>query len=218
MESIDNRYEFGSCRNCHISRKEKDKIKRFYCKAIGIKSETVLEELAENSHIYKLNAKTLLIQENEKVEQISFLYKNGDIVKAYYKNQKGKKQTHCFAHLSGEPLVGILNLDRNMTSFLTVETVTDCEIVSTSSIVIHRLAQENIEITLICNRMQGVSAMREMEYRRMILTCTPMQKYEYFLKTYPELIDKISKKDIASYLNMTPECFSRMLKKKNDVS
>ena len=202
MESIDNRYEFGSCRNCHISRKEKDKIKRFYRKAIGIKSETVLEELAENSHIYKLNAKTLLIQENEKVEQISFLY----------------KQTHCFAHLSGEPLVGILNLDRNMTSFLTVETVTDCEIVSTSSIVIHRLAQENIEITLICNRMQGVSAMREMEYRRMILTCTPMQKYEYFLKTYPELIDKISKKDIASYLNMTPECFSRMLKKKNDVS
>lgn len=162
MESIDNRYEFGSCRNCHISRKEKDKIKRFYRKVIGIKSETVLEELAENSHIYKLNAKTLLIQENEKVEQISFLYKNGDIVKAYYKNQKGKKQTHCFAHLSGEPLVGILNLDRNMTSFLTVETVTDCEIVSTSSIVIHRLAQENIEITLICNRMQGVSAMREM--------------------------------------------------------
>ena len=165
MESIDNRYEFGSCRNCHISRKEKDKIKRFYRKAIGIKSETVLEELAENSHIYKLNAKTLLIQENEKVEQISFLYKNGDIVKAYYKNQKGKKQTHCFAHLSGEPLVGILNLDRNMTSFLTVETVTDCEIVSTSSIVIHRLAQENIEITLICNRMQGVSAMREMSMR-----------------------------------------------------
>ena len=206
MESIDNRYEFGSCRNCHISRKEKDKIKRFYRKAIGIKSETVLEELAENSHIYKLNAKTLLIQENEKVEQISFLYKNGDIVKAYYKNQKGKKQTHCFAHLSGEPLVGILNLDRNMTSFLTVETVTDCEIVSTSSIVIHRLAQENIE-------MQGVSAMREMEYRRMILTCTPMQKYEYFLKTYPELIDKISKKDIASYLGITQQALSRIRKR-----
>ena len=39
--SIDNRDEFGSCRNCHISRKEKDKIKRFYRKLIGIKLETL---------------------------------------------------------------------------------------------------------------------------------------------------------------------------------
>ena len=104
-------------------------------------------------------------------------------------------------------------MDRNMTSFLTVETVTDCEIVSTSAEVIHKLAQENIEVTLICNRMPGVSALWEYEYRKMILTCTPTQKYEYFLGVYPELIDKINKKDVASYLNMTPECFSRMLKK-----
>lgn len=104
MESIDNRDEFGSCRNCHISRKEKDKIKRFYRKAIGIKSETVLEELAENSHIYKLNAKTLLIQEKEKVEQISFLYKNGDIVKAYYKNQKRKKANSLFCTFVGRTI------------------------------------------------------------------------------------------------------------------
>ena len=39
--SIDNRDEFCSCRNCHVSRKEKDKIKRFYRKFIGIKLETL---------------------------------------------------------------------------------------------------------------------------------------------------------------------------------
>ena len=50
---------------------------------IGIKSEAVIEELAENSRIYKLSAKTLLVRENEKVKQISFLYKTGDVVKAY---------------------------------------------------------------------------------------------------------------------------------------
>mgnify|MGYP001660581606 len=47
----------------------------------------------------------------------------------------------------------------------------------------------------------------------MILTCNPVQRYEYFLETYPGLEKKVNKKDIASYLNMTPECFSRMLKK-----
>lgn len=195
-----------------MNSREKEKIKKFYHDTIGIKSETVLQTLVENSRICKLNAKTLLIKENEKVEQISFLYKMGGIVKAYYKNQKGKNQIHCFAHLPGEPLAGIMNLDRNMTSFLTVEAVTDCEIVSTSARVLQKLSRESIEVALTCNRMQGISALREYEYRKVILTCTPVQRYEYFLEAYPEIIDYLNKKDVASYLNMTPECFSRMLK------
>lgn len=195
-----------------MNSREKDKIKKFYHDIIGIKTETVLQTLAENSRIRKLNTKTLLIKENEKVEQISFLYKMGGILKAYYKNQKGKNQIHCFAHLPGEPLVGIINLDRNMTSFLTVEAVTDCEIISTSASVIQKLSRESIEVALTCNRMQGISALREYEHRKVILTCTPAQRYEYFLEAYPEIMDYLNKKDVASYLNMTPECFSRMLK------
>ena len=195
-----------------MNSREKDKIKKFYHDIIGIKTETVLQTLAENSRIRKLNTKTLLIKENEKVEQISFLYKMGGILKAYYKNQKGKNQIHCFAHLPGEPLVGIMNLDRNMSSFLTVEAVTDGEIISTSASVIQKLSRESIEVALTCNRMQGISALREYEYRKVILTCTPAQRYEYFLEAYPEIMDYLNKKDVASYLNMTPECFSRMLK------
>ena len=53
-----------------MNSREKDKIKKFYHDIIGIKSETVLQTLAENSRIRKLNTKTLLIKENEKVEQI----------------------------------------------------------------------------------------------------------------------------------------------------
>lgn len=199
-----------------MNNKEKDKIKKFYHDIIGIKSETVIQELAENSRIRKLNEKDLLVKEKEKVEEISFLYKVGGIVKAYYKNQKGKNQIHCFAHLPGEPLVGIMNLDKNMATFLTVEAVTDCEIVSTSAEVIQMLSRESIEVALVCNRMQGISALREYEYRKVILTCTPAQRYEYFLDAYPELIEKVNKKDVASYLNMTPECFSRMLKETRD--
>lgn len=199
-----------------MNNKEKNKIKKFYHDIIGIKSETVIQELAENSRIRKLNAKDLLVKEKEKVEEISFLYKVGGIVKAYYKNQKGKNQIHCFAHLPGEPLVGIMNLDKNMATFLTVEAVTDCEIVSTSADVIQMLSRESIEVALVCNRMQGISALREYEYRKVILTCTPAQRYEYFLDAYPELIEKVNKKDVASYLNMTPECFSRMLKETRD--
>ena len=46
---------------------EEEKLKDFF-NVIGIKSEAVLEVLAENSEICKLKAKTLLMKENEKVK------------------------------------------------------------------------------------------------------------------------------------------------------
>ena len=41
-------------------------------------------------------------------------------------------------------MVGIMNLDKQITSFLTVELITDCEIVRISSDVILKMDMENI--------------------------------------------------------------------------
>ena len=94
---------------------EEEKLKDFFHNVIGIKSEAVLEVLAENSEICNLKARTLLMKENEKVDAISFLYKKGGLVKSYYEKSDGKKQVHCFAHFPGEALVGIMNLDKQIT-------------------------------------------------------------------------------------------------------
>ena len=71
---------------------EEEKLKDFFYNVIGIKSEAVLEVLAENSEICKLKAKTLLMKENEKVDAISFLYKKGGLVKSYYEKSDEKNR------------------------------------------------------------------------------------------------------------------------------
>ena len=141
------------------------------------------------------------------------LYQQGGVVKAYYAlDQEGKSRIHCFAHLPGEPVTGIANLDRSMVSLLTVEAVRDCELISTSVDCLRDLAQNCQEIALACNRMIGITAIKNMEYEKVLTSSKVEDRYRYFLEIYPDLVETVSKKDIASYLNMTPESLSRLLK------
>ena len=78
-------------------------LKTFYQRIIGIREETAVQELAEHSELLSLKAKTILLNENDKVERIHFLYKTGGIVKAYYDTRKGKKQIYSWSEVHSKP-------------------------------------------------------------------------------------------------------------------
>lgn len=192
---------------------EKSEIITFFKNVIGIKDTFALEQLGENSRKWTLKARDILIKEHEKISEVAFLHRHGGVIKAYYAlDEKGKTRIHCFAHFPGEPVTGIANLDRNMVSLLTVEAVKDCELILTSVDCLRQLAQNCSEIVLACNRMIGITAIKNMEYEKVLTSSKIEDRYQYFMEIYPDLVGVVNKKDIASYLNMTPESLSRLLK------
>lgn len=52
----------------------------------------------------------------------------------------------------------------------------------------------------------------EVLQRRIIqlMSSTALERYEYFMKTYPDLTQRISQRMIASYLGVTPEALSKV--------
>jgi CRP-like cAMP-binding protein len=44
----------------------------------------------------------------------------------------------------------------------------------------------------------------------MMMSTSALERYEYFLETYPELAERISQKLIASYLGITPQALSKL--------
>ena len=56
------------------------------------------------------------------------------------------------------------------------------------------------------------SANRHRDLKIAIYQYTAMQRYQWFLREYPGLIDQIGHKYIASLLNMTPVTLSKIRK------
>ena len=46
----------------------------------------------------------------------------------------------------------------------------------------------------------------------MLMSATAIERYEHFVKTYPQIVQRVPQKMIASYLGITPEALSRAKK------
>ena len=51
-----------------------------------------------------------------------------------------------------------------------------------------------------------------MEVKRVICSLPAVERYQWFLRKYPGLVDRIANRHIASFLNMTPVTLSRIRK------
>ena len=106
-----------------------------------------------------------------------------------------------------------------MDSFLT-EQASDFFIQALKKTVIHRISKnkfvefinENEKNKRIWISILERLILQQLEREIDLLTTSPKERYNRILKRSPSLFQKISNKQIANYLRMTPETLSRLKK------
>ncbi|MDC8102914.1 Crp/Fnr family transcriptional regulator [Chryseobacterium sp. PTM-20240506] len=158
----------------------------------------------------KIKSKTHLQLAGEPCNFIYFIISG--CLKSYYTDKNGKD--HILSFLSPGLWASDLNSFINgLHSDYSIMSIMKTEVLQISRPSFEKLLANHIIMeTFFRNILQGALTTQQTKLVN-ILSLTSQERYENFLKLYPSVIQHVSYKDIASYLNMTPEHLSFLRKK-----
>ena len=184
------------------------KIEKFWRDVLRTEDEGLLRTLSGQSHFVRISKGEVIVRQGEMQAWITLIVEG--VFKGCYLDGEGKEIVDCFGFRPGEPAMACQRFDEP--AEISVEAVTDSLCVRLSTEVMRHLCDQWPQLFQVYDMylMQGIMKHREM--KNVLSEMGLEERYCWFLREYPGLIDVVRHKDIASFLNVTPEGFSRMRK------
>ena len=141
----------------------------------------------------------------------SFFVEKG-LLRSYLIDAKGKEHTYIFAPENW--IVGdFAGLSEQKTAQLFVDVLEDSDIIvyDVSNIDPFKdLSPEDYKkgFTALIKRVNVLQ-----QRILMNMSATALERYEHFVETYPDIIERVPQKMIATYLGITPEALSKVRRK-----
>lgn len=184
-----------------------DKI-NFFREVLGVNEQDILVKLSRAASVENFKKGELVIESGIPQSNLYFLIQG--ILRGFFLDDRGKEITECFVLRYGQPALGSYRLDEIPTASIIAET--DVQVMKLSKQRIEELMLSHQDLLHIYNEL----LIQEMEEHRIIKQAVYMfnarERYNWFLAQYENLIEQVSHKHIASFLNMTPVTLSRMRK------
>jgi len=135
----------------------------------------------------------------------AFYVKKG-LLRSYLIDQKGKIHTFTFAP-EGWIISDIEAFMFSSPTELYIDALEDSEIVEINQISTVTFETPNsVKPEIIQKLLKRIAVLQK---RVMLLMSAPAkQRYQHFIETYPQLVNRVQLKMIASYLGITPEALS----------
>lgn len=138
-----------------------------------------------------------ILQRKDDVETKVYLVKSG-LLRSYSIDNHGKE--HIFLFAPEGWMIGD-SVERNIPCDLFIDVLEDSQIV-----VLEKKPGENHHDKLL--KRMAVLQKRII----MLMSSSAIERYDHFVETYPQIVQRVPQKMIASYLGITPEALSRAKK------
>jgi len=186
----------------------------------------ILQNIAKHISLTKEQENYFLsLLKNKKVRKKLFLSQEGDISKGPFFVTEGILRSYTvdkngFEHIlqfapPGWWMADMYSLITQQPGSLSIDAVEDSEVLLLPKQELDKLYNE-IPAFERFFRILAENALVTFQQRLIDnLSLTAKERYENFCKRYPLLIERLPQKQVASYIGVTPEFLSKMLKSKN---
>ena len=168
--------------------------------------DSTMDRLLHCAKTVQLSKGEVVIEAGEQPASVMILEEG--ILRGYLPGMGGKDVTDCFYHRYGTVISGRSSL--NDPSLLRVEALTPCRVMLLPASEVRELMDKDMVILRAYNRVLSHALDRHWEEKLLLHRCAAMERYLWFLKEYPGLIDQVNNRYVASFLNMTPVTLSRL--------
>lgn len=154
-----------------------------------------------------IKSRQLLLDFNQHDDNLYFV-KNG-CVRLFVIDKNGEQVNMGFGY-ENSLITCFQTFIEGKPSLLSIEAISDTQLVAISKDDLVQLIHGNTEIALWYQSMLEVTLSGHIQRQVELLTLKPQERYEVFINRSGHLINRIPLKLIASYLMMKPETLSRI--------
>ncbi len=140
------------------------------------------------------------LQRSGELSTKGYMVKSG-LLRSYSIDNKGKEHIYMFA--PEDWTIGDNHFPNEPTS-LFIDALEDSEL-----LVFERDHKFDIDSDLAFQKLTRRLAVLQKRII-MLMSATAIERYEHFEETYPQIVQRVSQKMIASYLGITPEALSKV--------
>lgn len=179
----------------------------FLRNVLGLQQEDLLADVLAVCRIRTVSKDHKLFKRDEKPSRICLLVDG--IFRGFFLDSEGNEITDCLVVTPGYPLMPDSNL--TVVSNLTIEALTDALVFDLPIQDFLTLAQRYSAVQALYQKMTLYSWGYHRQLKVMMYQYSAADRYRWFLRYYPDVLDQISHKYVASFLNMTPVTLSKIV-------
>jgi hypothetical protein len=176
-------------------------------------STDIINELLNFGKVINIKSRAVLLDYNQSNNYIYYVLEGGFSVK-YWSEMKDKEIAVSFYLDNYQPFVTeIRSYFLNQKSKGKIQAICNSKVLAFAKQDLEKLVATDHSFEKIYNQQILNILLSESEFRIKLLTYPPDEFYKLLIKEYPAILEKVSSKDIADFLNISDVWLSNLKRK-----